>query len=189
MPYLTQDEIRKIGFADVGENVQISSLASFYGASRISFGNNVRVDDFVILSAGSDGIQIDNYIHIAAYSSLIGAGKIHLRDFCNLSSRVSIYSSSDDYSGQSMTNPMIPPEFKQVLHGPVTVGSHVIIGCGSVILPAVSIGTGAAVGALSLVNQDLAEFGIYAGSPVRYLKPRSRELLSLEAQFLADKIC
>ena len=75
---------------------------------NIVIGNNVRIDDFVVLSAGQGGIEIGNYIHIAVFSSLIGAGRIALSDFCNISSRVSIYSSSDDYTGEYMTNPMMP---------------------------------------------------------------------------------
>ena len=105
-----------------------------------------------------------------------------LGDFCNLSSRVSIYSSSDDYSGQTLTNPTVPDEFKNVTHAPVRLGRHVIVGSGSVILPGVSIGQGVAIGALSLVKQDCDEFGIYAGNPARRIKERSRALLELEAK-------
>lgn len=177
---LSRRDIESMGFASLGENVQISDKASFYGASRITIGSNTRIDDFCVLSAGEGGIEIGNHIHIAVYTSLIGAGQICLADFCNLSSRVSIYSSSDDYSGETLTNPTVPDEFKNVRHAPVYLGRHVIVGSGSVILPGVTLEDGVAVGALSLVNKNCAAFGIYAGNPVRRVKERKRNLLDLE---------
>lgn len=179
---LSRETIEKMGFLSLGENLQISDRASFYGTGRIELGNNVRIDDFCVLSAGVGGIFIGDHIHVAVYSSLIGAGRISLSDFCNISSRVSIYSSNDDYSGRSMTNPTIPSEYTCVTHADVFLGKHVIVGSGSVLLPGVTLEEGVAVGALSLVNKNCEEFGIYSGNPARRIKERQRELLSLERE-------
>jgi acetyltransferase-like isoleucine patch superfamily enzyme len=187
MARLSRAAIESMGFHSVGENVCISDRASFYCCSNISLGNHVRIDDFCVLSAGVGGIELGDYVHVAVYSSLIGAGKITLSDFCNLSSRVSIYSSSDDYSGESMTNPMVPNTFTNVLHEDVFLGRHVIVGCGSVILPGVRIEEGGAVGALSLVSEDCRAFGTYAGIPARFSKERSRVLLEVEKCFAAGQ--
>jgi acetyltransferase-like isoleucine patch superfamily enzyme len=184
MAMLSRNFILQMGFASVGKNVQISDRASFYNTANISLGNNVRIDDFCVLSAGLGGISIGNYIHIAAFSSLIGAGKITLSDFCGVSSRVSIYSSNDDYSGKKMTNPTLPSQYTRVSHADVLVGKHVIVGCGSVILPGISLEEGVAIGALSLVTKNCEAFGIYSGNPARRIKSRSRDLLKLEADFL-----
>ena len=184
MPILDRSAVEAKGFASVGRNVLISDRASFYGAQRIAIGNNVRIDDFCVLSAGVDGIAIGNYVHVAVYSSLIGRGRIVLSDFCNISSRVSIYSSSDDYSGATMTNPMVPETFTGVRHDKVTVGRHVIVGCGSVVLPGVTLGDGVAIGALSLVNKDCRAFGIYAGAPAKFVRERKRDLLDAERRLV-----
>ena len=97
---------------------------------------------------------------------------------------MSIYSSSDDYSGETMTNPMIPDEFKTVDYRPVAIGRHAIIGCGSVILPGVKIGEGCAVGALSLVKEDCENFAIYAGVPACKKGVRRQGLLQFEKRFM-----
>lgn len=180
MAMLPREVIESMGFASLGENVQISDRASFYGNSRIRIGNNVRIDDYCVLSAGIGGIDIGSHIHIAVYTSLIGAGKISLADFCNLSSRVSIYSSNDDYSGTTLTNPTVPSEFTGVTHADVLLGKHVIVGCGSVILPGVVLEEGVAIGALSLITKRCTAFGIYAGNPAHRVKERKRDLLDLE---------
>lgn len=188
MAMLSREAVQQLGFASVGANVQISDRASFYGAARISIGDHVRVDDFCVLSAGNGGISIGQYVHIAVYSSMIGAGKITLNDFCNISSRVSIYSSNDDYSGATMTNPTVPGEFTGVTHADVFLGRHVIVGSGSVILPGVTLEEGVAVGALSLVRKNCMAFGIYSGSPARRISERKRDLLQLEKFFLASLV-
>lgn len=188
MAMLNREAIEQMGFASVGESVDISDRASFYGTARIALGSNVRIDDFCVLSAGQGGISIGQHVHIAVYSSLIGAGKITLSDFCNISSRVSIYSSNDDYSGATMTNPTVPSEYTGVTHADVLLGKHVIIGSGSVILPGVTLEEGVAVGALSLVNRDCIAFGIYTGNPARRVKERKRDLLELEQKFMASKM-
>lgn len=186
MGMLSREIVEKMGFASIGENVQISDRASFFNTSKIFLGNNVRIDDFCVLSAGLGGISIGNYIHIAVFSSLIGAGKITLSDFCNISSRVSVYSSNDDYSGCAMTNPTVPCEYTGVKHAAVFLGKHVIVGSGSVILPGVTLEEGVAVGALSLVTQDCKAFGIYAGNPAQRIKERKRDLLDLEKTLRAN---
>jgi len=186
MGYLGRDEIDAIGFASVGRDVLISNMASFYNAATITIGNNVRIDDFCVLSAGAGGIEIGNFVHISVGSTLIGARKITLADFSGLSSHVSIYSSSDDYSGALMTNPMVPLRFRGGANEEVFLGKHVIVGSGSVILPGTIIDEGVAIGALSLVKAHCEPFGIYAGSPAKRIKERSRELLNLENKLLSD---
>ena len=188
MPMLSRTAIEALGFSSIGENIQISSHATFYGNYRIKLGNNVRIDDFCVLAAGLGGIDIGNYVHIATGSSLIGAGKITLSDFSGLSSRVSIYSSSDDYSGSVLTNPTVPSKFTNVANADVFLGKHVIVGSGSVILPGVTLEEGVAIGALSLVRKDCKAFGIYAGNPVRRIKERKHDLLKLEELFISTKI-
>lgn len=187
MATLSREAVDALGFAAVGENAQISDKASFYGLSRVTLGNNVRIDDFCVLAAGVGGIVVGNYVHIAVGSSLIGAGKIIMSDFSGLSSRVSIYSSSDDYSGTALTNPTVPSGYTGVTHADVYLGKHVIVGSGSVILPGVALEDGVAVGALSLVNRDCKAFGIYTGNPARRVRERKRDLLELEQQLMASK--
>lgn len=188
MAMLSPTAVEALGFESVGENVQISDRASFYGASRIRLGSNIRIDDFCVLSAGVGGIIVGDHVHIAVCSSLIGAGRITLSDFCNISSRVAIYSSNDDYSGATMTNPTVSSQFTGVTHADVFLGQHVIVGSGSVLLPGAILEKGVAVGALTLIHKRCDAFGIYAGNPARRIKERKRDLLELEQRFMASKV-
>lgn len=180
--YYSAQELRALGLCRIGEDVRISRKASLHSPARISIGHHVRIDDYCVLSAGEGGIEIGDYVHIAVFCSLIGAGRIVLSDFSNLSSRVAVYSSNDDYSGEFLTNPTVPVRYSGVTHAGVHLGRHAIVGSGAVILPGVIIGEGVAVGALSLVKKDCRDFGIYSGVPARLIGERSRRLLDLEQQ-------
>lgn len=183
MSFYSREELQALGFARIGTDVRISKKASIYNPGRISIGSHVRIDDFCVLSAGDGGIEIGDYVHVAVFCLLIGAGKITVREFSNFSSRVSIYSSNDDYSGQHLTNPMVPGQFTGVTRKDVIIDRHAIIGSGSVVLPGVHLEEGTAVGALSLVKQTCKTFGIYAGVPARRIGERKRDLLDLERLF------
>lgn len=186
MGYLDESQLASMGFRSYGKNVKISSHSNIYGASMISIGNNVRIDDFCIVSAGPGGIELGNYIHIACYCSLIGKEKIVMEDFSGLSSRTCVYSSSDDYSGNAMTNPMVPEKYTNVKHAPVFIRKHVIVGSGSVILPGVEIGAGSAIGALSLVTKSISPGMIAIGNPAKELIRRKCKIFEIENQMRED---
>ncbi len=184
--FYTQEELSQLGLKAFGENVLISRKVSIYGAKNIEIGNNVRIDDFCVIAAGENGISIGNNVHIAVFCNLQGNGKITLSDFCGLSSKVSIYSSSDDYTGEYLTNPTIPPKYLGVINGDVFLGKHVIIGSGSIILPNITLEEGVAIGALSLVNKNCRQFNIYAGNPLKKVFTRSQNLLKLEKKYIIE---
>ncbi|HQQ62999.1 MAG TPA: acyltransferase [Pseudomonadales bacterium] len=187
MGILTREQIDGMGFFSVGENVRLSDRASYYNCANISIGNNSRIDDFCVIAAGEGGIQIGCFVHIAVFCSLIGRGKIVLDDFSGLSARVSVYSSSDDYTGLAMTNPTIPEQFTNVKHANVSIERHVIVGAGSVLLPGINIAQGTAIGALSLVTKSCEEFSVYTGNPAKRITRRKRGMLELEKKFLASQ--
>jgi acetyltransferase-like isoleucine patch superfamily enzyme len=184
--YYSDDELRELGFASIGRSVLISRKASLYGISRISIGDASRIDDFCVLSAGAGGISIGHHCHIAVMCTIIGRGRVEIGDLSTLSGRVSVYSSSDDYSGAAMTNPTVPEELTRVDHRPVSIGRHVIVGAGTVVLPGAILEDGVAVGALSLVKGSLHELGIYGGVPARRVGPRRLDFLETERQLEID---
>lgn len=178
--YYSEHDLKDVGFKSLGNNVAISKNSTFIGVENISIGNNVRVDGNVTFAVVSGFINIGNYIHIGGSSHINGTGGVEIQNFSTISQGVRIYSASDDYSGESYTNPTIPMYLKRLNIGRVVLNEHVILGSGSVVLPGVDLGQGAAVGALSLVNSDLLSWSIYAGSPAKKLKDRSRNLLNLD---------
>ena len=110
--FYTEEELGNLGLASYGSDVKISRNAKFYSPEDIHIGNHVRIDDFCILSGK---ISIGNYVHINAFSGLFASNAgIELEDYVNMSSRITIYAISDDYSGETMTSPLIPEKYKKL---------------------------------------------------------------------------
>lgn len=182
--YYNPKELLDLGFKIIGKDVKIAKRSTIVGSDKISIGNNVRIDDFVTIICTEGYLKIGNHIHIGSHSHIACGGGVILNDFCGLSQGVKIYSTSDDYSGQSLTNPTIPKEFLSIKKKSINIGKHVIVGSGSVILPDVSIGEGSCVGALSLVNKSLESWNMYFGSPVKKIGNRKKDLLKMEQKLL-----
>jgi len=174
--FYSDGELAKLGLKSFGKNVLISRKCSIYGAQNISIGNNVRVDDFCILSGN---IKIGNYVHISAYSALYGLGGIEIGNFCGVSPRCTLFSASDDFSGEHMISPMVPEELTKVDARKIVMKDYSQLGTNSSIMPGVIIGEGAVLGAHSLVKDNLDDWSISVGVPAKMVKQRSRKVKEL----------
>ena len=175
--YYSEEELKKLGVKTFGDNVKISKKASLYSPEKMSFGNNVRVDDFCILSGN---IKIGNYVHISAFSGLYGGGQIIIGDFCGCSPRSLLLSASDDFSGKYMISPMVPEELTNVTRGKIVLENYCQVGANSVILPNVILREGAVTGAMTLVKKDLEEWSINCGIPAKKIKDRNKNIIELK---------
>ncbi len=178
--FYSKEELSAIGFKEFGENVLISKKASIYSPDKIKIGNNVRIDDFCILSGN---IEIGNYVHIAAYTALYGKMGIKIGDFCGCSARTTIYSATDDFSGEYMISPMVPEELTNVTGGKVILEDFVQIGANTTVMPNVILAEGTSIGAMSFVKKNTESWKIYAGIPCKSIKDRSKN-----AKMLSKKI-
>lgn len=182
MTYLSQDQLEAIGFKKLGNNVKISDKASIYNPEHIEIGNNTRIDDFCVISGT---ITLRAYVHIAPFCLLAGGVEgIIIGDFSGVSYGVKIFSQSDDYSGEHMASPLIPPQFKNDLKAQISIERHTLIGANALVFPGVHIAEGCSIGALSLVTKSTDPWGVYVGIPAKRIKEKSKAVLSLEQQFL-----
>jgi len=182
--YYTDDQISSVlGIKQFGKNVLISKKVSIYGGELIRIGSNVRIDDYCVISAGGELI-LEGYNHIAPFCYINSKGGVTLKMFAGVSSRCSIYSASDDYTGEYLTGPTIPKKYLNVIESQVTIGRHVVIGTGSSVLPGVKIGDFSSIGAHSLVNKSIPEGKIALGIPARVQRDRSLKVLEMEKELL-----
>lgn len=183
--FYSEEELKEIGLKNVGRNVLISRKCSMYGVREICIGDNVRIDDFTILSGR---IILGNYVHIAAGAYLFGGDEgIELKDYCGISSHCSVYATTDDYLGEAMTNPTIPEQYRNVTQEMVVMEKHVVIGAGSIVLPGVYLGEGSAFGSMSLITKSTEPWMVYKGIPAKVWKERKRMLLELENKLRSEK--
>lgn len=174
--FYNESELKEIGFKNFGQDVKISKKVSIYSPEKISIGNHVRIDDFSILSGE---IDIGDYVHISAYVALYGKFGIKIGNFCGCSPRTTIFSATDDFSGEYMISPMVPIEYTNLEKGKVELKDFSQVGANSIIMPKVTIGEGAVSGAFSFIKSDLEEWSINAGIPAKKIKDRKKNILNL----------
>jgi dTDP-4-amino-4,6-dideoxy-D-glucose acyltransferase len=177
------DELDSLGIV-FGRNVKVHKTVEFSNPASICLGSNVRIDCFSMIFA-REKVILGNNVHLAPGTCISGGEGVEIGNFSGLSSRVNIFTASDDYTEGYLTNPTVPVEFKNTKRGKVVLGEHVIVGCGSVIMPGVTLARGVAVGALSFVNRDIPEYSIVSGNPARMLGHRNADRLAeLEQKYI-----
>lgn len=175
-----------LNFSSVGQDVIIWPLSKIVSPEVVSIGNSVIIDDYAFLMGG-EKTSIGSFIHIASFTSVTGSGRLIMEDFSGLSSGIRVYTGNEDYNGGCLTNPSVPFPYRIAERSFVHIKKHVIVGANSVILPGVTIGEGAAIGANSLVTKDCKPWTIYFGSPAKPMRRRPRErILELENQLLKE---
>jgi len=185
MAYYSFEELSKMGFKYLGKNVKISDKASIYNHDQIEIGDYSRIDDFCVVSGK---IAIGRNVHITPMCLVAGGEKgIVFEDFVALAYGTQVFTQSDDYSGETMTNSTVPTQYKNESKKEIIIGKHSIIGAGSIIMPGVVLAEGTSVGAMSLVLKSTDSWSIYVGNPAKRLKDRKKDLLKLEKEYLDNE--
>jgi len=180
--YFDAEELATMNFRQLGRDVKISRVAQIYDTQYMSIGDYSIIDDFCILSGN---ITIGRNVHIAHGCRIIaGIEGVEMGDFSGLAFGVTVFAQSDDYSGDALTNPTVPMQFRKIQRARVILGRHVIVGTNSVVLPGVELAEGTSIGACSLVTKSTMPWSIYFGVPAKRLKSRNQKMLEREAEYL-----
>lgn len=170
------ETLRKMGVKLFGKNIKVSEYSRLYNPCNIILHDNIRIDDFTILSA-KEKIEICNYVHIGSHCLFTSLKGILIQSFSGISSGCKLYGGTDDFTGEALTGPLIPNKFRIVTEGTILLEEHTIIGTNSVVLPGVKLAKGTAIAACSLVNKDTEMWSIYGGIPIKKLKDRKTNCL------------
>jgi acetyltransferase-like isoleucine patch superfamily enzyme len=140
----TKEELLKLGFSKVGDDPMVSKDARFFGVSG-TLGDQVRIDAFAILTGR---IELGDGVHVSPFCFMGGTGGvIRMGERSGISTHVSIFTKSDDYS--------VDGKDRGKVSGPVTIGRNSIVGSGSMVAPGVTIGDHVSIGCHAVVNHDI----------------------------------
>ncbi len=146
-----------------------------FGA-RFTTGRHVRLDAFPLRSAGpvlviGADVQLNDSVHIGAVEL------VEIGDNTLIASRVFITDHSHGSYGSPdpASYPEAPPAQRPIVARPVRIGRNVWLGEQVCVLPGVTIGDGAIVGANAVVTRDVPPYTIVAGNPARVIKAFDRE--------------
>lgn len=143
--------------------------------NNVRVGLNVRIDPYCVLSGD---IEIGDNVHIACGTYLFGgSGKIRIANYAGISAGCALYTATDDYMGGCLIGPQVPLKYRHVKKGDIILETAAIIGAHCVVLPGVTIGRCARVGAMTLLQRSVEPHTIVAGNPQRSGRLRHRAKL------------
>ena len=153
--------------SDMDFSVQCDGRVHVSGTANIKLGKRCRLGMEVELRTVEAGhIQIGEDTRLNRGCTLTSYAQIRIDDFTIIGEFVSI---RDANHGLKRGEPM---RYQPHTCEPILVGRDVWIGRGSCILPGVTIGEGAVIGANSVVTRDVPDFAIAAGAPAKVIKMR-----------------
>ena len=111
-------------------------------------------------------IQLNDYVHISAMKSVTIGNDVLVASHVYISDN-----SHGSYKGDNNdASPYERPVKRPYYASPVKIGNRVWLGEGVIVLPGVTIGDGAVIGAHSIVNKDIPANCIAVGSPAKVVK-------------------
>ena len=163
----------------------VSANSRIRHPEEFSIGVGSILDDFCYISTR---LRIGRFTHVASGCSIAGgaARLCEIGDFCSLSSGVKVWCASDDFVNDLVCSPMGAHVKEHLIEGDVVIGRSCAIGSNSVIMPRNHIPDGVSIGALSFVPTEFPfePYWVYAGVPIRKIKPRNRENVERQATSL-----
>ena len=162
--------------AGVGAGSVVHPPATLYNPAVIRIGAGTVVREHAWLNGGraegsapvltiGDGCYVGRFAHVNAAHGVVIEDKVLIAD--------RVYISDIDHEYRKSGLPVIDQGVRS--KGPVRLKSGCWIGAGAVILPGVTVGRNAVVGANSVVVKDVPDFTVVGGVPAKVLKEIPRE--------------
>lgn len=146
--------------------------------NRIMIGNNVQIHDYTILSLMDDKknpnhiesfLRIGNNVFIGELNNIrVGGGTLLISDNVTIAEHVTIVCSNHGIELKKN----IREQFWDTKKTGVKIEEDVWIGANAVILPGVTIGKHAIIGARAIVTKNIPENAIVCGNPAKIIKYR-----------------
>ncbi len=155
---IAMPEFAVIKNAKIGKNTKIYDQVNLYGCE---IGDNTKIDAFVYIEGG---VKIGNNVKIRPFTFICEGVTIE----------------DDVFIGPNVTftndkNPRVRGEWELLR---TTVKKGASIGAGAVILPGITIGEYALVGAGAVVTKDVPPRAVVVGNPARVIRYRTDEEIS-----------
>ena len=148
---------------------RISPSARVQLTSKIRFGKKTVVKAFVIVQTSGGEMRFGRDCALSSFSHFsTGAGDVIVGDYVRIAPNCTIVGGTKSTARRDvkiLDQPEVEPNG-------ITIGDDVLIGANSVILPAARIGTGAVIGAGSVVQGSIPEYAVAVGAPARVIDQR-----------------
>ncbi len=151
-----------------GEDCVFEPGVLVFHPENVSLGRNVYVGHGTILKGyHKNELRIGDQAWIGQQCFFHAAGGLTIGARVGIAPCVKILTSQHEEAGRET-----PVLFSPIAFAPVVVEEDADVGIGAIVLPGVTIGRGAIVGAGAVVTRDVPPFAVVAGNPARVLRTR-----------------
>lgn len=158
-------------FAKLGSGVVIESGVLVFHPENIEIGDDVYIGHYTILKGYyQNKMVIDSGTWIGQQCFLHSAGGLTIGRNVGIGPAVKIITSFHTEEGID-----VPILHSRIEFAPVVIEDDCDIGIGAIILPGVTIGRGAQVGAGAVVTRSVEPYAIVVGVPARLLRVRNQD--------------
>jgi acetyltransferase-like isoleucine patch superfamily enzyme len=165
--------LRSPGQVSIGDQVMIDDnvvLDAKGKGARIELGNQILLGRNTILSCNKSEINIGSFVSIGPFCFFVSKSLI------SIGSNVSIGSGSHLMGGGHKFDDLDKPIIRQERTSQgIVVSDNVWIGSQVVVLDGVTLGEGCIVGAGAVVTKDVPAYSIAAGIPAKVIRSRLQE--------------
>lgn len=148
----------------VGKGTAVEPGTKMINSANVHIGKNCLLKEGIYLRAGHEGqIVIHDRAALNAFCRIFGHGSVEIGADTQLGPGTLITTTDHNYQGQLEVN-----------YKPIKIGDRVWIGANVTILPGVTIGDRAVIGAGAVVNKDIPSYTIAVGVPARVIKTISQ---------------
>ena len=152
---------------------QLCFLKNLVQHPQITVGDYTYYDDFE---------DVENFLRQVRYLFDFTGDHLHIGKFCMIASGVEFLMNGANHLSQAASAypfAVFGHDWQDAMagksyptKGDTVIGHDVWLGYRAAILPGVTIGHGAIVGAYSVVSKDVPPYNIVGGNPARLLRPR-----------------
>jgi acetyltransferase-like isoleucine patch superfamily enzyme len=163
----------RLTFREYGKHVNIAPHVIIKRPQFICIGNHVTIQRDTLIYIHPEKkdsnhciLRLGNYVHIGINSVIAARNRIIIEDYVLFAPRVTIMDNTHIY--EDIETPIVLQDLTR--GGAVHLEKECWIGTNAIILPNVTIGRHAIIGANSVVTQNIPPFSVAVGAPAKVIK-------------------
>lgn len=131
---------------------------------NVMFGSGCRVDSFVKIEGGQ-GVVFGRYVHVSSFAHVnIGGGRLTVGEGSALASGCRVFGGSNTGAAPYPSS-AAPADLQHVERAASRIGRGVFVCAGATVLPGLTIGDYAVIGAGAVLTRDVKPYEVWAGVP------------------------